>query len=119
MTVIGDVDRPLDEESVSGLAHEATLAAGRSLFEGESRSKVDPARLLDRVLPAALDWRAAVRRWPVWAMAVCCAAGWLLARRRGPAVVGGMRSGASALLSERWRVLRGALEDGRRASADS
>lgn len=112
MTVIGDVDRPPDDDKVSGLAHEATLAAGRSLFEGRSRSEVDPEGLLDRLLPAALDWRAAVRRWPFPAMAVCCAAGWLLARRRGPAVVDGMRSGASALLGERWHELQRVLEEG-------
>lgn len=112
MTVIGDVDRPPDDDSVSGLAHEATLAAGRSMFEDGSGLRVDPDRLLDRVLPEALDWRAAVRRWPLPAMAVCCAAGWLLARRRGPAVVDGMRSGASALLGERWQELQRVLEEG-------
>lgn len=85
-------------------------------------ASLDVERTLDRLIPEAVDWRRAVERWPVAALAVVGAAGFLLGRRRGVAVVSGLRDGLSRGLAERLEGLAGAsapgeTEGGRRERA--
>lgn len=82
-----------DRREIEEVARRATAAAARTSLGAEAAGTLDPDRLLDRLLPGAVEWRGAVRRFPVASMLVATAAGFLAGRSRGDAVVAGVASG--------------------------
>lgn len=66
--------------------------------------------LLDEVLPAELDWERLVRTYPKTSLIVAALGGLLLARSRGPALLGAIGSLAAARVTSQFGELLG--EDG-------
>ena len=62
---------------------------------GAGRRRLDADFLLDKVIPAEVDWRDLVRRHPMVAIGVAAGLGFLVGRSKGAAIV----AGASAALT--------------------
>lgn len=105
----------LDPRDVQDVARRATAAVARTTLEGDVEAALDPDRLLDRLLPGAVDWRGAVQRFPVASMLVVAAAGFLAGRSRGDAVVAGVAVGLRAVAHE---MLSGSGPAGQSARSD-
>lgn len=106
----------LEPRDVRDVARRATAAAARTALEADVEAALDPDRLLDRLLPGAVDWRGAVRRFPVASMLVAAAAGFLAGRSRGDAVVAGVAAGLRTVAHE---MLSGSGPAGRSARGDT
>lgn len=98
-----------DPREVQDVARRAAAAVARTTLDVDAEAALDPDRLLDRLLPGAIDWRGAVRRFPVAAMIAAGAAGFLAGRNRGDAVVAGIASGLRAVAQE---LLSGSVPSG-------
>jgi len=66
--------------------------------------------LLDEVMPEELDWERLVRSYPKTSLAVAALGGFLLARSRGPALLGAIGSLAASRVTAQFGELLG--EDG-------
>ena len=66
--------------------------------------------LLDEVMPEELDWERLVRSYPKTSLAVAARGGFLLARSRGPALLGAIGSLAASRVTAQFGELLG--EDG-------
>lgn len=106
----------LEPRDVRDVARRATAAAARTALEADVEAALDPDRLLDRLLPGAVDWRGAVRRFPVASMLVAAAAGFLAGRSRGDAVAAGVAAGLRTVAHE---MLSGSGPAGRSARSDT
>ena len=62
---------------------------------------------LDDVLPEELDWQRLVRKYPKSSLAVAALGGYLLARSRGPALLGALGSFAAAQVTAQFGDLLG------------
>ena len=63
--------------------------------------------LIDDLLPPEFDWRRMVRRYPIPALLVAAAGGYLLGRAKGREIVGALSDMVTAELSERVGALAG------------
>jgi hypothetical protein len=106
----------LDPRDVQDVARRATAAVARNTLGGDVENALDPDRLLDRLLPGAVDWRGAVQRFPVASMLVAAAAGFLAGRSRGDAVVAGVASGLRVAAHELFSNFSGGPAAGPQAA---
>lgn len=58
--------------------------------------------VIDDLLPERLDWRRLVRTYPVPALLVAAAGGYLLGRRHGPAVLSALPALAMSQVTRRF-----------------
>jgi len=65
------------------------------------RSVVD--EMLDELLPEQLEWERKVRSYPVPALLLAAAGGFLLAYMRGPAIIAALSTLATAQLADSVR----------------
>lgn len=93
-----------DDRTVHDAAHRATFSVARQTMGGDGPD-LDPKALIDNIVPAVIDWRRTVRRWPVASVVAVGVAGFMLGRRRGGAVVTGVKAGLSGAVAERLASL--------------
>jgi len=63
--------------------------------EESGRPRLDADFLLDKVIPDSIDWRDLVRRHPLISVGVAAAAGFILGRAKGAAIISGVSAGLS------------------------
>ena len=104
-----------DPREIEEVARRATAAVARTSLGAAAAGPLDPDRVLDRVLPSAVDWRGTVRRYPVASMLAATAAGFLAGRSRGDAVLAGVASGLRVAAHELFSNFSGGPATGPQA----
>jgi hypothetical protein len=102
------MDDKINEE-IDDLADEETFDL-EDISEAEEggRPRLDADFLLDKVIPDTIDWRDLVRRHPLISVGVAAAAGFVLGRARGAAIVAGASAGlTSAVMRQLSDVFEG------------
>lgn len=61
--------------------------------------------LLDELLPEDLDWKRLVRTYPLPALAVAAAGGYLLGRHRGRALIAALSGMAAGVVAEHFEAV--------------
>ncbi len=85
-------DAPLKESPAETAAGEA--AEGKPEPRG-----LDADVILDTLIPASIDWRSTVRRYPIGSVLAVGVAGYILGRTRGSAIVTGLAAGLSTVIT--------------------
>jgi hypothetical protein len=66
---------------------------------GEVPRRLDADAILDTFLPATIDWRDTVRRYPLASVLAVGLVGYLVGRTKGGAIMAGMTTGLSSALT--------------------
>lgn len=66
-----------------------------------------PERLVDEVLPESVEWERLVSTYPVPALALAAAAGFVIGRRHGLAILGALMGAAGAQVGRSVEALLG------------
>lgn len=103
-----DLDPTRRDRGASSLGDDptpGTEAGAGGVAEAAGLPKVD--ELVDEIMPEEVDWQRLVRSYPIPALLLAAGAGFFLAVRRGPLVVGALSGWAAGEMTRRVNEILG------------